>query len=105
MSAAPSAPRPRRGMLLAVLGALVLALVAAPAASAKHRNHHHGGGLSVTKSSFGNLPADMGGYASTFDQYGDWRYQQTYGYVWYPRVATEWRPYYYGRWITYPRYG
>jgi hypothetical protein len=52
-----------------------------------------------------HLPADMGGYASTFDQYGDWRYQQTYGYVWYPRVATGWRPYYYGRWAPYPTYG
>lgn len=51
------------------------------------------------------LPADMTGYASTFDQYGDWRYQQTYGYVWYPRVATGWRPYYYGRWAPYPVYG
>ena len=51
------------------------------------------------------LPADMGGYASTFDQYGDWRYQQTYGYVWYPRVSVGWRPYYYGRWAPYPSYG
>jgi hypothetical protein len=47
----------------------------------------------------------MGGYASTFDQYGDWRYQQDYGYVWYPRVANDWRPYYYGRWASYPSYG
>ena len=51
------------------------------------------------------LPSDMDGYASTFDQYGDWRYQQEYGYVWYPRVAADWRPYYYGRWVSYPRYG
>jgi hypothetical protein len=51
------------------------------------------------------LPADMTSYSSTFDQYGDWRYQQTYGYVWYPRVATTWRPYYYGRWAPYPTYG
>ena len=51
------------------------------------------------------LPSEMDGYASTFDQYGDWRYQQAYGYVWYPRVAADWRPYYYGRWVSYPRYG
>jgi hypothetical protein len=51
------------------------------------------------------LPADMSGYASTFDQYGDWRYEQTYGQVWYPRVAAGWRPYYYGRWSPYPGYG
>jgi hypothetical protein len=51
------------------------------------------------------LPSSMQTYASTFDQYGDWRYAQPYGYVWYPRVAAGWRPYYYGRWISYPRYG
>ena len=60
----------------------------------------------ATSDSSQYLPSDMGGYASTFDQYGDWRYQQTYGsYVWYPRVATGWRPYYYGRWAPYPTYG
>jgi len=51
------------------------------------------------------LPEDVRPYSSTFDEYGDWRYQQTYGYVWYPRVAATWRPYYYGRWMSYPRYG
>jgi hypothetical protein len=51
------------------------------------------------------LPEDVRPYATTFDQYGDWRYVQTYGYVWYPRVAATWRPYYYGRWASYPRYG
>jgi hypothetical protein len=51
------------------------------------------------------LPEDIRTYASTFDEYGDWRYQQAYGYVWYPRVAVGWRPYYYGRWAPYPRYG
>ena len=51
------------------------------------------------------LPEDVRPYSTTFDQYGDWRYVQTYGYVWYPRVAATWRPYYYGRWASYPRYG
>jgi len=51
------------------------------------------------------LPADMRSYAPVFDEYGDWRYAQSYGYVWYPRVAPTWRPYYYGRWAAYPRYG
>ncbi|HYT74605.1 MAG TPA: DUF6600 domain-containing protein, partial [Vicinamibacterales bacterium] len=51
------------------------------------------------------LPPDMRTYASTFDEYGDWQYQQPYGYVWYPRVAADWHPYYYGRWMSYPRYG
>jgi hypothetical protein len=51
------------------------------------------------------LPASMQSYGPVFDQYGDWRYAQPYGYVWYPRVASGWRPYYYGRWMSYPRYG
>jgi hypothetical protein len=51
------------------------------------------------------LPSEVRAYASTFDEDGDWRYQQSYGYVWYPRVSVGWRPYYYGRWAQYPRYG
>ena len=51
------------------------------------------------------LPEDVRTYSSTFDEYGDWRYQPAYGQVWYPRVAAGWRPYYYGRWASYPRYG
>lgn len=51
------------------------------------------------------LPSEVRAYASTFDTYGDWRYQEAYGYVWYPRVDVAWRPYYYGRWVQYPRYG
>ena len=51
------------------------------------------------------LPSEVRAYSSTFDEYGDWRYEQSYGYVWYPRVAVSWRPYYYGRWAPYPRYG
>jgi hypothetical protein len=51
------------------------------------------------------LPSDMRTYAPLLDESGDWRYNQSYGYVWYPRVVADWRPYYYGRWISYPRYG
>jgi hypothetical protein len=51
------------------------------------------------------LPPDMREYSTTFDEYGDWQYAQPYGYVWYPRVAAGWRPYYNGRWVSYPRYG
>jgi aldose 1-epimerase len=63
-----SPSRPARATLCAALALIVVALVAAPAGVAKpkhKRHHHHGGGsgLSVTKSSFGNLPASMGGTA------------------------------------------
>jgi hypothetical protein len=51
------------------------------------------------------LPPEMRTYSSVLDESGDWRYAQPYGYVWYPRVVADWRPYYYGRWASYPRYG
>ncbi len=51
------------------------------------------------------LPPEVQSYAPVLDEEGDWRYNQPYGYVWYPRVETGWRPYYYGRWMSYPRYG
>ena len=51
------------------------------------------------------LPADVRVYGSTFDQYGAWSYDAPYGYVWYPRVAASWRPYYHGRWRHAGRYG
>ena len=40
------------------------------------------------------LPQDLQTYGSTFDQYGSWQYDQPYGYVWYPQVEADWRPYY-----------
>lgn len=51
------------------------------------------------------LPDDVRAYASAFDRYGSWRHEPTYGYVWYPRVATGWRPYHYGRWASLRPYG
>jgi len=51
------------------------------------------------------LPQDLQMYGGTFDRYGTWRYAPDYGYVWYPMVAPDWRPYYYGYWEPLPRYG
>ncbi len=51
------------------------------------------------------LPENVQTYASTFNQYGSWQNEPTYGYVWYPRVQTGWRPYYYGRWTTLRPWG
>ena len=51
------------------------------------------------------LPADLRSYGGTFDRYGSWQYAEPYGYVWYPSVATDWRPYYYGYWSSVPSYG
>ncbi len=51
------------------------------------------------------LPDDVRVYAASFDRYGDWRFEDTYGYVWYPRVHVQWRPYSYGRWSYYGPWG
>ena len=51
------------------------------------------------------LPAELVSYGSTFDQYGSWQVDATYGSVWYPTVAVDWRPYYRGRWHHAPRWG
>jgi hypothetical protein len=51
------------------------------------------------------LPDDVRPYAPAFDTYGNWQYEQVYGYVWYPRVQAGWRPYYYGRWVSLRPYG
>jgi hypothetical protein len=51
------------------------------------------------------LPPDLQTFGSTFDQYGSWQYDQPYGYVWYPQVGPDWRPYSYGSWSPLRSYG
>src|SRR4029434_2899386 len=51
------------------------------------------------------LPQDLQTYGSHFDQYGSWQYDQPYGYVWYPQVEADWRPYSYGSWSPIRSYG
>jgi Family of unknown function (DUF6600)/FecR protein len=51
------------------------------------------------------LPPDLRMYGGELDRYGSWDYEAPYGYVWYPTVASEWRPYYDGYWAPVPTYG
>ena len=51
------------------------------------------------------LPPDVQPYAARFDAYGYWRHEPVHGYVWYPRVRPDWRPYYHGRWVSLRPYG
>jgi hypothetical protein len=51
------------------------------------------------------LPDQVRPYSAAFDRYGSWRYETSYGYVWYPTVTAGWRPYYNGRWVTLRPYG
>ena len=51
------------------------------------------------------LPPDLRVYSGTFDRYGAWEYEPTFGYVWYPTVAVGWRPYFNGYWSAIQPYG
>jgi hypothetical protein len=49
------------------------------------------------------LPSELDEYENELDTHGSWVYERPYGYVWVPHaVYSEWRPYYYGRWVWYP---
>jgi hypothetical protein len=47
------------------------------------------------------LPEDLKVYSGAFDRGGTWQSSPDYGYVWYPTVADDWRPYYDGSWQPY----
>jgi hypothetical protein len=51
------------------------------------------------------LPESVQTYAATFNQYGYWQNEPTYGYVWYPRARPGWRPYYSGQWTSLRPWG
>ncbi len=59
--------------------------------------------LGVASSAY--LPQDLQPYGGTFDRDGQWRDDPSYGYVWYPSVASGWRPYYHGQWSYVAPYG
>ena len=51
------------------------------------------------------LPADLRMYSGVLDRSGSWQYESSYGYVWLPNVASDWRPYDDGYWSPVPSYG
>jgi hypothetical protein len=51
------------------------------------------------------LPAEISHYSGVLADSGDWQYESTHGYVWYPRVADDWQPYSVGQWSFVGRYG
>jgi hypothetical protein len=59
----------------------------------------------ATSRSADYLPPDLEPYGTTFDQYGSWQHDPSYGNVWYPTVGPEWRPYSYGSWAPIRTYG
>ncbi len=49
------------------------------------------------------LPDELDVYEAELESNGYWVYERPYGYVWVPYIVyTDWRPYYYGRWVWYP---
>jgi hypothetical protein len=65
----------------------------------------HRAAAAVSSSSSPYLPADLQPYSADFDRYGSWQDDASYGSVWYPTVAADWRPYYYGYWAPMRTYG
>jgi hypothetical protein len=51
------------------------------------------------------LPEEIRYYSGVMDRYGSWSHDASYGYVWYPRVTADWRPYYDGRWSFVGSFG
>ena len=39
------------------------------------------------------LPGELAEYSATLSRHGDWEYEPSQGYVWYPSVAEDWQPY------------
>ncbi|MEO5762426.1 MAG: DUF6600 domain-containing protein [Vicinamibacteria bacterium] len=50
------------------------------------------------------LPEELATYGDELDRNGEWVYDEPQGYVYVPRVAADWSPYAYGRWV-YTLYG
>jgi hypothetical protein len=59
--------------------------------------------LSATSAQY--LPSDLRMYGGALDRDGAWEHDSQYGYVWYPSVGADWRPYYDGYWSSLPAYG
>lgn len=51
------------------------------------------------------LPPDLQSFSGTLQRNGTWAYEASLGYVWYPRVAADWRPFSAGVWVRAGYYG
>ena len=56
-------PHYTRMLILSLCTALAVVGITTPALAKRAHHHHHGSGLSISRSSFGNLPASLGGTA------------------------------------------
>ncbi len=51
------------------------------------------------------LPVELRAYGGDFDRDGYWSQHNSYGWVWYPRVAVGWEPFRSGRWSFVTGFG
>ena len=51
------------------------------------------------------IRVDFGYFYDELAPYGDWRQVEPHGWVWYPDVAQDWRPYTVGYWVFTDDYG
>jgi hypothetical protein len=58
----------------------------------------------ATATSASQLPYELRAYGPALDRDGRWDYVEPEGYVWFPSVSADWRPYYDGSW-AFTRYG
>ncbi|HRC71010.1 MAG TPA: hypothetical protein PK880_00595 [Candidatus Competibacter sp.] len=51
------------------------------------------------------VSVDFGFFHDELAPYGDWRQREPYGWVWFPDVGRNWRPYTFGYWVFTADYG
>jgi hypothetical protein len=97
-------------MLARTISLLALLLVAAPLSARAHDDQEweedyrddwsdgRSDGYDVSVEVDASGPVNFDSFQGALSPYGEWVVAGGYGRVWRPRVASGWRPYYYGRW-------
>jgi hypothetical protein len=92
--------RPAIRLLLAAAAALAITFpaLAQDGSWAEDPSQGGQGGYGVQVGVDGASTATLETFQSGLSPYGEWVRTGSYGTAWRPRVASGWRPYYYGRW-------
>ena len=97
----------RGGQMLTLLGAggrpLIASFNSARQDAFAAWSHDRANGF-ASSSSAAQLPYELRPYAPVLESHGRWDYLAPHGYVWFPSVGANWRPYYDGSW-SFTRYG
>jgi hypothetical protein len=95
------------GQYAAVRGTDAPRLEASPVAAGAFRAWADAaaGDVTAASASARYLPSDLQLYGATLDRHGSWDFDVSAGWVWYPQVDVQWRPYSVGVWVHAGRYG